>query len=169
MITVEYILDDVPSVRLKEDRGRITYRAGRTLTVPQIIAGLNARVAELLAKGHWFQEWKGDIVAAPRPAGGRRQVAAGPPRLAIEYRLDYMPNDDVDITEDRGRIVITVGQHLEPPELMRALSAAAAAIVAGGRWYQEWHGEVVASDRLRYVPTQRVTGQDETQAESDAA
>jgi hypothetical protein len=173
VITVNYTLDDAPGVRPTEDRGRLTFAIGRHLTPPQIVNGLNQRAAELLSRGHWFQEWRGDIVTAPPAVAPRMKTARIPPhqgQLRVEYRLDYLPEDDIDVTEDRGHVVFTIGQHLDPEQIVSALNAAAAAILAGGHWYQEWQGEVVASaNRLARVPAQGRIRHDDPQPESDAA
>ncbi|MFE1321664.1 hypothetical protein [Kitasatospora phosalacinea] len=64
MIKVEYMLDDLDDGEfdVKEDRGRLEIRIGRHLTPEQIVIGLNEVSQSILAGGHWFQEWKGDII-----------------------------------------------------------------------------------------------------------
>jgi hypothetical protein len=79
VIRVEYMLDDLPdgaAIDIKEDRGHIVFRIGRDLKPQQMVDALNAGAAAILAGGHWFQEWKGDIIAAdpqasipPQPPG----------------------------------------------------------------------------------------------------
>lgn len=65
MITVEYTLEDLPNDRdfdVQEDRGRVAIKVGRHLSPEQIVSGLNQVSQAILAGGHWFQEWKGDII-----------------------------------------------------------------------------------------------------------
>jgi len=64
VITVEYILADLPDREfdVQEDRGRVTITVARHLRPEEIIAGLNEMARQVLASGHWFQEWKGDII-----------------------------------------------------------------------------------------------------------
>lgn len=65
MITVEYQMANLPDDRdfdVREDRGRIEIKVGNHLTPEQIISGLNQVSQSILAGGHWFQEWKGDII-----------------------------------------------------------------------------------------------------------
>jgi len=69
VITVEYLLvdpSDLPDdadFDVIEDRGQIVIKIGRHLTADQIVSGLNEVSAAILAGGHWFQEWKGDIIS----------------------------------------------------------------------------------------------------------
>jgi hypothetical protein len=79
VITVEYILEDLPDdeLQIEEDRGRVVFRIGRHLTPEQIVSVLNEAARQILAGGHWFQEWKGDIIAVDpdqlaRPVPGQR-------------------------------------------------------------------------------------------------
>lgn len=90
MIRVEYILDDLPdgaAIDIQEDRGRLVFRIERTLTPQQMVDALNEGANAVLAGGHWFQEWKGDIVAAesdsriPPQASGVRDAADPDPRI----------------------------------------------------------------------------------------
>lgn len=71
MITVEYLLDDLPDgvgVDIKEDRGHLSFTVNQNLSLKEAIAGLNNAAASVLAGNHWFQEWKGDIITnAPEP------------------------------------------------------------------------------------------------------
>lgn len=68
MLTVEFeIADDLEDDRdidIQEDRGLIRYRIGKHLTPEQIAAALTAGSRAVLKGGHWFQEWKGDIITA---------------------------------------------------------------------------------------------------------
>lgn len=84
MITVEYILEDLPDgidLDIKEDRGRVVYRVGRHLTPQQMIRALNEGTGAVIAGGHWFQEWKGDIVAIDEVKG--RQLQRVPPQRSM--------------------------------------------------------------------------------------
>jgi hypothetical protein len=56
-------LSDTCAVDVQEDRGQVKYRINENLTVAQIIAALNEGAEAVLAGGHWFQEWKGDIIS----------------------------------------------------------------------------------------------------------
>lgn len=85
MITVEYILTDLPDtddIDIEEDRGRVVFKVGRHLTPEQIVSGLNRASEAVLAGGHWFQEWKGDIVSMePTDDPAQRQLPSQRPNL----------------------------------------------------------------------------------------
>lgn len=86
MIIHEYELaDDLPvgqAIDIVEDRGRIVYKIASHLAPEQIISALNEGAAAVLAGGHWFQEWKGDIVAADPHSASRSRAACLPLGLA---------------------------------------------------------------------------------------
>lgn len=77
MITVVYELtdelEDGEALDIVEDRGRVVYRLADWLTPEQLISVLNTGTAGVIAGGHWFQEWKGDIIGAD-PAAAARHV-----------------------------------------------------------------------------------------------
>ncbi|GAB2696943.1 hypothetical protein [Kitasatospora kifunensis] len=66
--------------------------------------------------------------------------------ISVEFELaDDLPSDrDIDITEERGHVIFKIASYLEPQEIIDALNEGVAAVLAGGHWFQEWHGEVVS-------------------------
>jgi hypothetical protein len=81
VLNVEFELADLTDADLdiREDRGHIRFRVGSHLTPQQIMDALNNGAEAVLAGGHWFQEWKGDIItAAPDPSD--RHLKAAPYR-----------------------------------------------------------------------------------------
>lgn len=92
MITVEYILEDLPDgidLDIKEDRGRVVYRVGRHLTPQQMIRALNEGTGAVIAGGHWFQEWKGDIITVdPSEVLGADEPRAIPTQRPTLYNVN---------------------------------------------------------------------------------
>lgn len=103
-----------------------------------------------------------DIVHSPHM---KRRIHHGERHdvLSIEFTISKDPDDDsIDITEDRGRVVYKIGPKLfETPQLLASLlTESARAVIAGGRWFQLWKGDVIAIDpaqREGRVPKQRPT------------
>lgn len=56
---------------------------------------------------------------------------------------DLPPGAALDIHEDRGTVVYRISPDLTPSQILRALNAGAEAVLSGGRWFQEWHGDIV--------------------------
>jgi hypothetical protein len=79
VITVLYELaDDLNEgevLDIVEDRGRIVFRIAPWLTLAELMPVLNTGSAGVVAGGHWFQEWKGDIISA-EPTDTTRHVPA---------------------------------------------------------------------------------------------
>jgi hypothetical protein len=84
--------------------------------------------------------------------------------LDVEFVISEDPDfDGIEIYEDRGRVVYKIGRKLfETPELMASmLTETARAVIAGGRWFQLWKGDVIAAEpvpRRLGFPGQRPTG-----------
>lgn len=67
MISVKYVFDDLPegqALDIKEERGRVVFRIARDLPKEQIPEVLTEGSARVIAGGHWFQEWHGEIVTS---------------------------------------------------------------------------------------------------------
>lgn len=87
MLHVTYALDDQlaadePMV-LKESRGSVEVSLSPEVFSPAACAALNAVGVELLAGGHWFQLWRGEIVSMespedPRQGGTVARIRRGP-------------------------------------------------------------------------------------------
>ncbi|MFE6868372.1 hypothetical protein ACFVFS_17620 [Kitasatospora sp. NPDC057692] len=75
MITVQYELVEPEEIDgeidIEEDRGSLLLKISRALTPDEIVSALNEASRAVLAGGHWFQEWKGDIIGVdPREGLG---------------------------------------------------------------------------------------------------
>lgn len=82
------LADDLPAdcaIDIQEDRGRVLFRVNQNLNPAQVIAALNEGAEAVLSGGHWFQEWKGDIISR-RNAGtlGRRPAPHRPTTQGME-------------------------------------------------------------------------------------
>lgn len=87
MITVRYELvdpDEIDGVDIdvQEDRGSLLIKINNDLTPAEIVGALNKMSQAVLAGGHWFQEWKGDIISIDPPDGdGATSVPVQRPSL----------------------------------------------------------------------------------------
>jgi hypothetical protein len=67
--------------------------------------------------------------------------------LNVEFEIADLADDrDLDIEEDRGRVVYRIGSHLTPRQIAEALTAGAQAILRGGHWFQEWKGDIITAN-----------------------
>ncbi|MGW4810493.1 hypothetical protein ACWEPB_02460 [Kitasatospora cineracea] len=79
--------------------------------------------------------------------------------ISVIYELaDDLPAGEVlDIVEDRGRLVFRVASWLTLEEAMPVLCTGASGVLAGGHWFQEWKGDIIAAnpaDAVRHLPLQ---------------
>lgn len=94
--------------------------------------------------------------------------------ISVEFELaDDLPLDrDLDIKEGPGRVLFRVGSHLTPEEMIAALNEGAAAVIAGGHWFQEWHGDIIragyAARAVKRAPRLRLAVHDEVQTDLSA-
>ncbi|MFF7991717.1 hypothetical protein ACFZDG_18230 [Kitasatospora xanthocidica] len=68
MITVRYELVDPKEIDgvdidVEEERGSLHIKINHDLSPIEIVSALNKMSEAVLAGGHWFQEWKGDIIS----------------------------------------------------------------------------------------------------------
>ncbi len=64
------LADDLPdgtAIDIREDRGSVHFRLNANLPPADLVAALNTGADAVLAGGHWFQEWKGDIIGRDTP------------------------------------------------------------------------------------------------------
>lgn len=69
--------------------------------------------------------------------------------ITVRYMLvdpEEIDGNDVDVVEERGSLLIKINRLLTPEQMMSALNEASKAILAGGRWFQEWKGDIVSVD-----------------------
>ncbi|MFE2912874.1 hypothetical protein [Kitasatospora indigofera] len=92
--------------------------------------------------------------------------------ITVLYELadDLNDGEALDIVEDRGRVVYRLRDSLTPQEMVDVLNTGTAGVIAGGRWFQEWKGDIIsaeATDSARHLPAQRAVHHDV--AETDEA
>lgn len=81
-------------------------------------------------------------------------------------RVEYVLADDlpagmaIDIVEDRGHLVFRIRRDLTLEEAVTALNAGAAGVISGGRWFQEWKGDIVTADPEGAIPPQTTGAHD---------
>lgn len=61
-----------------------------------------------------------------------------------ELADDLDDGDAVDIHEDRGMVRYRLNPNLTVEQLIAALNTGAEAVLSGGHWFQEWHGDIIS-------------------------
>lgn len=81
MIEFEYVVEDLShlgpevAIDVEEDRGKLLFKVSDKLSLGEAVQALNVAAEKVLEAGHWFQEWKGDIITRISPALQRDQGA----------------------------------------------------------------------------------------------
>lgn len=125
-------------VEVRESRGRIDVKIDRDAPAEQFTKALNAALTAFLANCGWFQIWRGRIISADSPESP----------LTVEYEVD----DKIDrircieIRESCGLVKVHVSSGATAEDFARALNPATEAFLAGGQWFQLWHGEIITMD-----------------------
>jgi hypothetical protein len=126
------------TAEVRESRGRISIRVDRDAPAEQFAKALSAALATFLANCGWFQIWRGQIISVDSPEHP----------LAIEYEADDKIDRFrcVEIRESCGLVKIHVSSRATTEEFVRALNPATERFLAGGQWFQLWHGEIITMD-----------------------
>lgn len=67
-------------------------------------------------------------------------------------RAEYVLNDDLDVDEPvvvketRGAVLVELSPTEFSPAACAALNAVSKQLLAGGQWFQIWHGEIVSME-----------------------
>jgi hypothetical protein len=67
-------------------------------------------------------------------------------------RTEYVLNDDLDVEqpvvvkESRGVVVVELSPSEFSPAAVAALNVVSKQLLAGGGWFQVWHGEIVSME-----------------------
>lgn len=86
MIEFEYQVADLTdlgrgvAVDVEEDRGKLLFKVSDQLSLGEAIQALNVAAESVLSGGHWFQEWKGDIITRISPEHQREGAFTAVPR-----------------------------------------------------------------------------------------
>lgn len=100
--------------------------------------------------------------------------------ITVRYELvdpEEIDGADIDVVEERGSLLLKINRELTPEEMVSALNAASAAILAGGHWFQEWKGDIISvdpsevrgADEPRTIPSPRPTLYDVNGQQTGAA
>jgi hypothetical protein len=140
MLRAEYqAVDGLGSGRLvemDEDRGQLTVRMARRASVEEVVPELTDRFAELMAKEHWFQIWRGRVLG---PEDRRLEVT-----FEIDERVSRAMG--VNLREGEGRVSVHVSPKITVEELARVLNPGVRKLLAGKQWFQWWDGEIITMD-----------------------
>ncbi|MFE2832267.1 hypothetical protein ACFXI6_14635 [Streptomyces mirabilis] len=131
-------LDSGRTVEIRESRGYISVKINPDVPADQYTEALNAALKVFLANCSWFQIWRGRIISANSP---------GSP-LTVEYEVDDKIDRIrcVEVRESRGLVKVHVASSATTEEFVRALNPASERFLAGGQWFQLWHGEIVTME-----------------------
>ncbi|MGW5582812.1 hypothetical protein [Streptomyces sp. NPDC003857] len=140
MLRVIYRVDDLPVGVLSdwhEERGLLEFRVARGLTAAEFVPSLNTTIEDFLSKGQWFQLWEGEIISPTHPRSP----------LRCTYELSRLrPAPLIDIREYKGEVVLHVSPTAPIEKFIPVLNPAIEEFLAGGQWFQLWHGEIVTMD-----------------------
>ncbi|MBV6697495.1 hypothetical protein KV557_10195 [Kitasatospora aureofaciens] len=100
--------------------------------------------------------------------------------ITVRYELvdpEEIEGVGIDVSEDRGSLLLKISRLLTPEEIVSALNEASKSILAGGHWFQEWKGDIISvdpsevrgADEPRSIPAQRPTLYDVNDPQSGAA
>lgn len=140
MLRVVYQAADLPAGILsdwREGRGFVEIRVARAAEANDFIPSLNATLRDFLAHAEWYQLWEGEVISASHPQS--------PLRVTFELaRINPCPT--AYIREDRGEVIMRVSPTASIEQIVHTLNPAIEEFLAGGQWFQLWHGEIVTMD-----------------------
>lgn len=141
MLRVVYTPVDLPAGVLSdwsESRGLLNFEVARGVEACDFIPSLNATIRECLSQAHWFQIWDdGEVVSVSHPEC--------PLRCTYEVS-PFTPAPPVDIREHKGHVALYVPGTATIDDMAPTLNTSIEEFLAGGRWFQLWHGEIITID-----------------------
>jgi hypothetical protein len=141
MLRVVYQAADLTDGRLsdwREDRGLLEFRIARGVEAQEFIPSLNSTLIDCLSHAQWYQVWDdGEVVSTAHPDCPLRCTYAVSP---------FRPAPPVDIREHKGHVALYVPPTATIDEIAPTLNTSIEEFLAGGRWFQLWHGEIVTMD-----------------------
>jgi hypothetical protein len=121
-----------------ESRGLLTIYVAQGVPAKDFIPSLNDTLRECLSRAHWYQIWDdGEIISVSHPESPLRCTYAVSP---FEQALP------VDIREHKGHVALYVPPMATIEEIAPTLNTSIEEFLAGGRWFQLWHGEIITVD-----------------------
>lgn len=120
-----------------EDRGLLEFRVARGAQAKDFIPQLNDTLCDCLSKARWYQIWEGEVICADHPQS--------PLRCTYEVS-PFEPAPLVDIREHKGHVALYVPATATIEDIVQVLNPSIEEFLAGGQWFQLWHGEIVTMD-----------------------
>jgi hypothetical protein len=120
-----------------EDRGYLEFRVAAGTRARQFIPSLNATLRDFMKNAQWYQLWEGEIISADHPKS--------PLRCTYEVS-PFQPAPPVDIRERKGAVTLYLPGSATIEEIVQVLNPSIEEFLAGGQWFQLWHGEIVTMD-----------------------
>lgn len=140
MLRVVYKAVDLATGRLSEwheDRGYVEIRVARGTVASQFVASLNETLRDFLSKAEWYQIWEGEIISANHPKSP----------LRVTFELSRLqPSPIVHILERKGEVILPVRPTATAEQLAGQINPSIEEFLAGGQWFQHWHGEIVTME-----------------------
>lgn len=120
-----------------EDRGLVEIRVARGTKAGEFVPSLNATLRDFLSRAEWYQIWEGEILSANHPKSP----------LRVTFEVSSMrPAPIVHIREYKGEVVMPVSPTATAERFVQTLNPSIEEFLAGGQWFQYWHGEIVTMD-----------------------
>lgn len=140
MLRVTYQAADPGLGRLsdwREERGLVEIRVARGTEARQFIPSLNATLRDFMSKAQWYQLWDGEIISAASPENP----------MCVTFEVSRLrPAPLVEIREHKGHVALHVSPTAKVEEIVQALNPSIEEFLAGGQWFQVWHGEIVTME-----------------------
>lgn len=140
MLRVVYKADDLEPGMLSdwhEDRGYLEVRVARGKQALEFIPSLNETLRDCLSHAHWYQMWEGEAVSVNHPQSPLRVTYEPSP---------FRPAPLVDIREHKGHVAVFLRPTATIEEIAPVFNASIVEVLAGGRFFQLWKGEIVTMD-----------------------
>ncbi|MPY47060.1 hypothetical protein [Streptomyces acidicola] len=140
MLRVVYRADDPGPGKLsdwREERGLIEFRVACGTKARQFIPSLNATLRDCVKNTQWFQVWGGEVISPDHPENP----------ISVTFALSpFNPAPPVDFREHKGDVAVYLCPTATIDEIAPFLNRSVEECLAGGRWFQLWHGEIVTID-----------------------
>lgn len=121
----------------REDRGLVEIRVARGLEPVDFIPSLNETLLDFVNTAQWYQLWEGEVVSAASPKS--------PLRVTFELSSPSL-EAPVEIREHKGHVALLVHPVTSTGMFLGTLNRSIEEFLAGGQWFQLWHGEIVTMD-----------------------
>lgn len=143
MLRVVYRADYLDPGKLSdwhEERGLIEISVARGTGARQFIPSLNAALRDCVKNTQWYQVWEGEVVSPDHPENPISVT------FAVSPFKPAPPVNFVDFREHKGDVDVYVSPAATIEDIAPALNRSVEECLAGGRWFQLWHGEIVTID-----------------------